>query len=127
MNRICRLAVAGVLAAQALFSTAGHAQIVINEVDYDQPSSDTAEFIELYNAGDSAQTLADHSLRFINGVNGGAATYAAIALPALELAAGDFYVVCADAATVPNCDQDIGPDHDALQNGAPDAIALLDG
>ena len=40
------------------------------------------------------------------------------------LASGDYFVVCANAATVPNCDLDDGPDTNFIQNGAPDAIGL---
>jgi len=33
-------------------------------------------------------------------------------------------VVCASATTVPNCDQDVSPDSNLIQNGAPDAVVL---
>ena len=42
-------------------------QLVINEVDYDQPSTDTAEFIELQNVGADAVELSDFTLELING------------------------------------------------------------
>ncbi|HVS16403.1 MAG TPA: lamin tail domain-containing protein [Thermoanaerobaculia bacterium] len=105
----------------------GPAQLVINEVDYDQPGSDAAEFIELKNTGLGPVELGGVSLQLINGSGGGAAVYSTIALPAVSLAAGDYFVVCANAATVPHCDLDVTPDTNLIQNGAPDAIALLDG
>jgi predicted extracellular nuclease len=40
------------------------------------------------------------------------------------LASGDYYVVCANAATVANCDLDVDPDTNLIQNGAPDAVGL---
>src|SRR4029079_11644454 len=35
----------------ALSARAASAQVVINEIDYDQPGTDTAEFVELKNVG----------------------------------------------------------------------------
>ena len=94
-------------------------KLLINEVDYDQPGSDTAEFVEIFNAGNSAAELDGINLVLVNG-NGGA-PYQTIALPAVELSAGDYYVVCANAATVANCDLD---SINSIQNGSPDAVAL---
>jgi len=99
--------------------------LVINEIDYDQPSTDTAEFVEILNVSGAAIDLDPYTLVFINGSGGGAAIYDTIELPALSLAAGDYYVVCADASTVTNCDLDDSPDTNFIQNGAPDAVALL--
>ena len=44
--------------------------LVINEIDYDQPSTDTAEFIEIRNNGSSPVDLAGWTLELVNG-NGG--------------------------------------------------------
>ena len=46
-----------------------HATIVINEIDYDQPGTDTAEFIELYNSGLSPVSLDNFAIELINGSN----------------------------------------------------------
>ncbi len=99
--------------------------LVINEIDYDQPGADAAEFVELLNKGAEGIDLSTYSLNFING-NGGS-TYDTIALPAVVLAPGDYFVVCANAETVPNCDLDDGPNTNFIQNGGPDAVALFDG
>ncbi|MCC6614100.1 MAG: lamin tail domain-containing protein [Anaerolineae bacterium] len=99
--------------------------LVINEIDYDQPSTDTAEFVEIKNVSASAIDLDPYTLVFINGSGGGAAVYDTIELPAVSLAAGDYYVVCADGSTVANCDLDDSPDSNFIQNGAPDAVGLL--
>jgi predicted extracellular nuclease len=103
------------------------ADLVINEIDYDQPSTDTAEFVEIKNNGGDAVSLDGWSLVLVNGTGGGAAVYSTIPLPAVSLAAGDYFVVCADAATVANCDLDVAPDSNLIQNGAPDAVALYNG
>jgi hypothetical protein len=104
--------------AQAVSET-----LVINEVDYDQPSTDTAEFLEIKNVSDAPIDLDSYSVRAVNGANN--TIYADIDLPAASLAAGDYFVVCANAATVPNCDLDGSPDTNFIQNGNPDAVALI--
>ncbi len=53
--------------------------------------------------------------------------YQTFPLPSLLLAPGDFFVICANAGTTPNCDLDVTPDTNLIQNGAPDAVALYDG
>lgn len=103
------------------------AQVVINEVDYDQPGADTAEYIELKNNGSSAVDLATYSLVFVNGANGGAASYRNLALGPGMLAPGAYWVICANAANTPNCNQDGTPDTDYIQNGDPDALQLRQG
>ena len=45
-------------------------------------------------------------------------------LPAVSLAGGDHYVVCADAAMTANCDLDVG-DANPIQNGSPDGMRLV--
>jgi len=99
-------------------------QLVINEIDYDQPGTDTAEFVEIRNNGASAVSLNGWTLELVNGNGGGAAIYTTITLPDVSLPGGDFFVVCANAATVANCDLDASPNTDFIQNGAPDAVGL---
>ena len=100
-------------------------ELVVNEIDYDQPSTDTAEFLEIKNVGSAAADLGSVFVDLVNG--NGTTVYASIDLPAVSLAAGDYYVVCANAATVANCDLDASPDTNFIQNGAPDAVALRQG
>ena len=97
--------------------------LVINEIDYDQDGTDAAEFVEIKNVGSGAADLTGVDLIFVNGSGG--STYDTISLPSVMLAAGDYFVVCANAGTVLNCDLDDGPDTNFIQNGAPDAVALL--
>jgi predicted extracellular nuclease len=103
---------------------AASATLVVNEVDYDQPSTDAAEFLELKNVSASAIDLDPYTVELVNGNAGGALLYQTIGLPAVSLAAGDYFVVCANAGTVANCDLDVAPDTNLIQNGAPDAIGL---
>jgi predicted extracellular nuclease len=114
-----------IAAAAALALPAGapaaSTTLVINEVDYDQPSTDAAEFLELKNVSAAAIDVGPFTVELVNGTGGGAAVYQTIDLPDVSLAAGDHYVVCANAATTANCDLDIV---DSIQNGAPDAIGL---
>ncbi len=113
---IVSLAILSLLGAQAVL-----AALVINEVDYDQPSTDTAEFVEIYNTGPEPVDLFEYRLEFWNGATN--TLYNAFSLVG-TLAPGDFHVVCGLATTVPNCDQDVSPDSNLIQNGAPDAVVL---
>ncbi len=99
------------------------AALVINEIDYNQPSTDTAEFVEIRNNSDSGVNLSSYTLEFVNGSNN--TVYQSFALPNVVLASGDYFVLCGDAANVANCDLDVTPDSNLIQNGDPDAIALL--
>ena len=103
------------------------AQVVINEIDYDQSGTDTAEFFEIHNISTNNVDLGLYRIELVNGVGGGATIYNTINLPSTSLAAGDYFVVCANATTVDNCDLDASPDTNFIQNGAPDAIALIQG
>jgi predicted extracellular nuclease len=111
--------VMGVVPSHAASST-----LVVNEIDYDQPSTDTAEFLEIKNVSDAAIDLDPYTVELVNGTGGGASGYQVIDLPGVSLAAGGYFVVCANAATVPNCDLDVAPDTNLIQNGAPDAVAI---
>ncbi|MGK0358951.1 MAG: hypothetical protein ACI9U2_001245 [Bradymonadia bacterium] len=64
--------------------------LVINEVDYDQPSTDTAEFIELYNADAESADLSNYTLVLTNNIDG--AIINEIALRG-QLAAGGYFVL----------------------------------
>lgn len=101
--------------------------LVINEIDYDQGGSDSAEFIEIKNTGGDPVNLDAYSVQIIDGSGGGATVVRTIDLPNIDLAAGDYYVICGDTATVANCDLDTTPDADFIEDGAPDAVALVQG
>ena len=105
-------------------SHSSHAALIINEVDYDQPGSDTAEFIELYNTGADSLSLDGYLIDLFNGKNG--SVYRSINLGGFSLNGGDYFVVCSDATQVMNCNFEFTGSSGWLQNGAPDAIALYD-
>ena len=102
--------------------TAASQSLVINEVDYDQPSTYRAQFFELKNVSGAAINLDAYRVELINGSN--AQLYQVYDLPNVNLAAGDYFVVCGNAANTANCDMDVTPDTDLIQNGAPDGLRL---
>ena len=110
-----------------LLADAAGAQVVINEIDYDQVGTDIAEFIELKNTGFTPVNLDTFSIRLINGGAPIPADYASspIDLPDVDLAAGDYFVISGNAAAVSNTDFVVGSF--TIQNGSPDAVQLLDG
>lgn len=99
------------------------ASLIINEVDYDQPGSDAGEFIELLNNAAAPLALGGYLLELINGSSG--TPYRSLALPDTTLIGGGYFVLCGDPAQVVNCDLDLSPDANLIQNGAPDGLALL--
>ncbi|MFA6251576.1 MAG: immunoglobulin-like domain-containing protein [Candidatus Paceibacterota bacterium] len=101
-------------------------ELVINEIDYDQPSADIAEFVELKNIGEGVINLDNYEVRLINGT--GIVLYQTINLPSVNLNSGDYYIICSNTATVINCDLDISPNTDLIQNGGAgaDAVAIFD-
>lgn len=98
--------------------------LLINEVDYDQPSEDLNEFVEIYNNGESDVDLSQVEFIRING-NGGSEYGGRIALSG-TLAPGGYLVIGSETVTV-----DGGATiqreftKDGIQNG-PDAVALYD-
>ena len=84
--------------------------MVINEIDYDQPGTDTAEFIELKNISTLPIDLTGWTLEFVNGALGGATIYNVVTLTSTVVPPGGYYVI-----SLPS---------NSLQNGAPDAVAL---
>ena len=83
----------------------GGADLVINEVDYDQVGADSAGFVEIKNVGATVATLDNVALVFVNG--GDSTEYDRATLTG-TLAPGAYTVVAKDA-----------------QNGAPDGLALI--
>jgi len=102
-------------------------ELVLNEMDYDQSGTDMAEFIEIKNIGSTTVNLDPFAVELVNGSGGGAVIDDTIDLPDVDLGAGEYFVICANAATTINCDLDVAPDQNLIQNGAPDAVALVQG
>lgn len=97
------------------------ADVLINELDADTPSTDTAEFVELYGA--TSASLDGLALVFFDG--GDDASYRAIDLDGQSTNASGYFVACIDATKIANCDLDVGGSNGMLQNG-PDAVALYE-
>ena len=96
--------------------------IIINEVDYDQPSTDASEFIEIFNRSASTVNLDSFTVIGQNGATD--MVYRTMPLPNYNLASGDYYVICGNSSTVPNCDLVVSPSTNLIQNGAPDGLGL---
>ena len=124
---IAMLAIAAGVLSFGSIGSAASTSLVINEVDYDQPSTDLAEFLELKNVSGGPINLDAYRVELINGASGGSALYQVYDLPNVDLAAGDYYVICGNAANTANCDLDVTANQDIIQNGAPDAMRLVTG
>lgn len=95
--------------------------LVINEIDYDQTATDTAEFIEIFNPTSAAVSLAGYTVVGINGSTAPGPEYARIALTG-TIAAGGYVVVTASGSTVAGSMFTLPL---AIQNGDPDGVLLL--
>jgi hypothetical protein len=75
--------------------TAARAKLIINEVDYDQPSSDQKEYLEIVNVGGAEASLTNVKVALINGnAMGGPASYLVYDIsPATALAPGQVLVL----------------------------------
>ena len=93
-------------------------------MDADQISTDDAEFVELYDGGVGNTDLSGRVLVFYNG--NGDVSYNAFDLDGQSTDGAGFFVICGDAANVANCDLDVSPNTNLIQNGA-DAVALYTG
>jgi hypothetical protein len=100
--------------------------LVINEVDYDQLSTDTLEFVEIYNATLSTVSLAGIKLVLVDG--NANVPYASIDLSSAgSLAAGEYLVIGAAAVAAGGAKKiDFAGASNQLQNGPPDGLALID-
>jgi len=114
----------GLLTLSSCMTLSSHAAVVINEVDYDQAGTDTAEFIELFNPGSSSISLDNYSIDLINGSN--SSSYRNIDLSGFSINANSYFVVCSNASMVANCNYSFILSNNWMQNGAPDAVALYD-
>jgi len=109
------------------------AQLVINEIDYDQPGTDSSEFIELFNSSANAIDLADYTLLLFNGNATGYPIYDSINFTSFMLAPGAYYVICGSTTGhVSPCDTSLAAaiGTGTIQNGgssttpSSDAVAL---
>jgi len=118
------LPIACSLLALGVLAPAPRAAVVINEVDYQQPVSDNAEFIELKNTGSSAVSLSGYTVELVEVVSGAASVYKTLTLPSATVPANGYYVICFGLGTVSNCSVFFGPTVSAIHNTLPGAIGL---
>jgi cysteine-rich repeat protein len=109
----------------------GTGGLVINEVDYDNVGVDTAEFVEVYNAGAAAVPLTGYELSYVSGTTD--AEYHTVDLgPAGTIMPGQYLVVGATSVVsiVPmgQLTIDLGPVENYIRNTGTDGagIALVD-
>jgi hypothetical protein len=87
-------------AADTVFIQAPAAHAVINEIDYDQPGTDTGEFVEIFNPTASTLDLHHLALALVNGATN--AEYSRTSLASAHCLPPGGYVVVADPGlTVP--------------------------
>jgi len=101
--------------------------LVINEIDYDQVGTDLAEYVEILNPAGGDASLAGLALVLVNGAT--STDYTTIDLSSVgTLAAGQYLVIAGAGVTVPTSAIKLDPlwTQDAIQNGAPDGVALVD-
>lgn len=103
--------------------------LVINEVDYDQTSTDTTEYLEIHNPTGNAISLNGVHCVLVNGNGGGFAPYTTVDLSSQgSLPAGGYLVIAnpgvvvAPGAILVN----FAAASNTIQNGSPDAIVLVD-
>ena len=124
LNNISRLTLTSAITLSSCIALSSHASVVINEIDYDQPGTDAAEFIELYNSGASAVSLDNFTIELINGNN--SLSYRTINLSSFNIDADAYFVVCGDASLIANCDYSFTTTTSWMQNGAPDGVGLYE-
>lgn len=110
----------------AMPTVAAYAQVVINEMDYDQSGSDTADFVELYEPGKTGMSLSGWELYLYNGQTSQRSPYLIIQLDNAPggVMPSDGYLVIGPEDTVPEVDVP-SPSSGWIQNGAPDGMALV--
>ena len=105
-----------------LAAAAAQAAVVINEVDYDQVGTDSAEFIELRNNGPGTVNLGTYTVELVNGATG--LIYSTLTLPTASVPAGGYFVIAFGSANSWHADYVASLIDDSIQNGSPDAIGL---
>jgi hypothetical protein len=116
----------GTLAPAFLLGVASAQPLVINEVDYDQIGTDTAEFVEIFNPTAGPVSLAGLDLIFVNGANN--LTYRTVDLGVIsQIPAGGYLLVASSAVVAPTGVDAIrfAAANDNIQNGSPDGIVLV--
>ena len=110
-------------------------KLVINEVDYDQYSTDTTEYVEIFNSGEMPYDMTGVVIEFWNGSNNSLyATHdlAANDQSATQVLPGQYYVVSYASVTDqvkidhPSCITKTVISGFLIQNGDPDGMVIMD-
>ncbi len=119
-----KIAIMGVLGTLLFFLalTSVSASLIINEVDYDQPGHDYAEFIELLNSGPDLLSLDGYTISLFNGATG--THYRRFDLSGYQIAAGSYFVLCGNGRYVAHCNFDAMKNSSLIQNGGSKADAI---
>lgn len=112
-----------VLVLSTLLTTSIFGQLFINEIDYDQPSTDSWEYLEIAGPAGSYNSV---TVELINGNDGGTYQTADLGNITLTDESGGYGFFVVGAATVTNVDLTPGgwPTTNIIQNGSPDAVVL---
>ena len=105
----------------------GANHLVINEVDYDQIGTDNTEYVEIFNPSATTISLTGKTLYLVNGQN--SEVYGTVDLSsAVSMAPLTYLVVAGAGVSVPMTAKKIDPGwtSNAIQNGMPDGLALVD-
>jgi hypothetical protein len=94
--------------------------LVINELNADNPGTDTAEFVELYDGGQGNTSLDDYQLVLFNGNADNDVSYLVVDLSNHTTNENGYFVVGTAGVSPP---VDLRQSSNFLQNG-PDAVAL---
>lgn len=105
-------------------------KLIINEVDYDQPTSDDEEFIEIYNLGPGQADLTNIDIVLVSGDgNGSGNVYHSESLASIGTLGAGEYLVYGDPNVIsqlPNGVPNISiPLAVTIQNSGPEGIALV--
>ena len=101
--------------------------LILNEVDYDNIGTDSAEFIEIYNNTGAAVNLTGIAVVLVNGANN--TVYTTVQLgPGGTLGQGKYLVIGPPLLQVPPdvIKINFAKATDNIENGSPDGIALVD-
>ncbi|MDM8565061.1 Calx-beta domain-containing protein [Candidatus Halobeggiatoa sp. HSG11] len=103
------------------------ASLVINEINYDDKGADFIEYVELKNISGSTIdfSVTPYVLDLINGDTKN--SYKTINIKTGTVDNNDYFVICGDNTTVPNCDFDSSPSTGFLQNDVEAIVLKLGG
>jgi Ca2+-binding RTX toxin-like protein len=124
---LAAMVVATLVPLLAAPASAASMNLVISEVDYDQPSTDTAEFVEIYNMARTSVSLTNVSVVFFNGGDTPATEYLRVPLSGTIPPLGIVTIVSGTAPfLMPGGASTFAFPGDAnqVQNG-PDGLALI--